>query len=42
MNFSLNDEQKLMIAMVRRFIAEELKPLHRAPSRGFGFVGSYG
>jgi acyl-CoA dehydrogenase len=27
MNFSLNDEQKMMIATVRRFIAEELKPL---------------
>ena len=27
MDFSLNDEQKMMIATVRRFIAEELKPL---------------
>ena len=27
MDFSLNDEQKMMIETVRRFIAEELKPL---------------
>ena len=27
MDFALNDEQKMMIATVRRFIAEELKPL---------------
>ena len=27
MDFSLNDEQKMMIDTVRRFIAEELKPL---------------
>ncbi|WP_137896554.1 acyl-CoA dehydrogenase family protein [Ramlibacter sp. 2FC] len=27
MDFSLNEEQKMMIATVRRFIAEELKPL---------------
>jgi acyl-CoA dehydrogenase len=27
MNFALNDEQKMMIATVRRFIAEELQPL---------------
>ena len=27
MDFSLNDEQKMMIATLRRFIAEELKPL---------------
>lgn len=27
MNFALNDEQKMMIDTVRRFIAEELKPL---------------
>ena len=27
MEFSLNDEQKMLIEMVRRFIAEELKPL---------------
>lgn len=27
MNFSLNDEQKMMIALVRRFIADELAPL---------------
>jgi acyl-CoA dehydrogenase len=27
MDFSLNDEQKMMIGTVRRFIAEELKPL---------------
>jgi acyl-CoA dehydrogenase len=27
MDFALNDEQKMMIETVRRFIAEELKPL---------------
>ncbi len=27
MNFALNDEQKMMIALVRRFIQEELSPL---------------
>lgn len=27
MDFSLNDEQKMMVRTVRRFIAEELKPL---------------
>ena len=27
MDFALNDEQKMMVATVRRFIAEELKPL---------------
>ena len=27
MDFSLNDEQKMMIETVRRFIAEELQPL---------------
>ena len=27
MDFSLNDEQKMMIETVRRFIAEELHPL---------------
>ena len=27
MEFSLNDEQKMLIETVRRFIAEELKPL---------------
>ncbi|MDB5886106.1 MAG: acyl-CoA dehydrogenase domain protein, partial [Polaromonas sp.] len=27
MDFSLNDEQKMMIDTVRRFIAEELHPL---------------
>jgi len=27
MDFALNDEQKMMIDTVRRFIAEELKPL---------------
>jgi hypothetical protein len=27
MDFLLNDEQRMMIATVRRFIAEELKPL---------------
>ena len=27
MDFSLNDEQKMMIDTVRRFIADELKPL---------------
>ena len=27
MDFSLSDEQKMMIETVRRFIAEELKPL---------------
>ncbi|MFM2261491.1 MAG: hypothetical protein RI959_167, partial [Pseudomonadota bacterium] len=27
MDFALNDEQKMMIDTIRRFIAEELKPL---------------
>ena len=27
MDFSLNDEQKMMIDTIRRFIAEELRPL---------------
>jgi len=27
MDFSLNDEQKMMIDTIRRFIAEELHPL---------------
>ena len=27
MNFALSDEQKMMIATVRRFIAEELQPM---------------
>lgn len=30
MNFALNDEQKMMIDTIRRFIAEELKPLEDA------------
>ena len=30
MDFSLNDEQKMMIDTIRRFIAEELKPLEDA------------
>ena len=33
MDFSLNDEQKMMIETVRRFIAEELKPLEDAIER---------
>jgi acyl-CoA dehydrogenase len=36
MNFSLNDEQKMMIDTVRRFISEELAPLeHQLDSDGF-------
>ena len=33
MDFSLNDEQKMMIGTVRRFIAEELQPLEDALER---------
>jgi acyl-CoA dehydrogenase len=36
MDFSLNDEQKMMIETVRRFIAEELKPLEdEVEEKGF-------
>jgi acyl-CoA dehydrogenase len=36
MDFSLNDEQKMMIDTVRRFIAEELKPLEdEVEEKGF-------
>ena len=36
MDFSLNDEQKMMIDTVRRFIAEELKPLENGiEDKGF-------
>ena len=36
MDFSLNDEQKMMVDTVRRFIAEELKPLDdEIENRGF-------
>ena len=36
MDFSLNDEQKMMVATVRRFIAEELKPLENGiEDKGF-------
>jgi len=36
MDFSLNDEQKMMIDTVRRFIAEELKPLeNEVEDKGF-------
>ena len=36
MDFSLNDEQKMMIETVRRFIAEELKPLEdEVEDKGF-------
>lgn len=27
MNFALNEEQKMVVALLRRFIADELKPL---------------
>lgn len=36
MNFGLSDEQKMMIATVRRFIAEELQPLEdEVEQKGF-------
>ena len=36
MDFSLNDEQKMMIETVRRFIAEELQPLEdEVEEKGF-------
>ena len=36
MDFSLNDEQKMMIETVRRFIAEELQPLEdEVENQGF-------
>ena len=36
MDFSLNDEQKMMIETVRRFITEELKPLEdEVENKGF-------